>query len=114
MTNARQTIEYCVLHDTTRTAEQKLELIKAYIGELTPKLKQGNFSVKRRDEGHWDICSEYGREWRIRGEHGAVQVCDERKDDKGELLLDRYPGWLKFPSVSSAMAFICGHYMMEY
>lgn len=114
MTNARQTIEYAVLYDTTRTAEQKLELIKAYIGELCPKLQQGNFSVYKRDEGHWDISGRKGREWRIRGEHGAVTVCDERRGDDGEPLPGGYKDWLKFPSVSSAMAFIAGHYMMEY
>lgn len=114
MTNARQTIEYAVLHDKERTPEQKLELIKAYIGELCPKLKQGGFSVLRRDEGHWDICGDYGRDWRIRGEHGAVSVSDERHDEHGEPFINRHPGWLKFPSVSSAFAFIAGHYMMEY
>ncbi len=113
MTNARQTIEYTVLYDKERTAEQKLELIKNYIGELCPKMEQRGFSVHRRDEGHWDIWGDKGREWRIRGEHGAASVYDERRDKNGVWLPDRHPT-MKFPSVSSAFAFIAGHYMMEY
>lgn len=64
------------------------------------------FSVGYRNPGHWDISSDGGRWFRIRGYAGAVTVFDERKDDRPH---PREP--MRFRSVATAMAWITDEIM---
>ena len=63
------------------------------------------FDLVWRNPGHWDIVKPGGgREFTIRGEPGAVWVCDERAKP--------YPR-TDFKSVQAALAFVADHYIVE-
>jgi hypothetical protein len=65
------------------------------------------FSVCYRNPGHWDVSSDGGRWFRIRGRPGEVTVFDERKDDRP------YPReTLRFRSVATAFAWIVDEIMI--
>lgn len=63
-----------------------------------------NFSVIKRNYGHWDICTNEGRAFRIRGTPGDFSVLDERTRP--------YPT-TKFKTISACMSFICDELMHE-
>ncbi len=91
------------------------------------------FSVVRRNNNHWDVlakrCPGYASAWlaahpggstsakdgdrerafRIRGEPGSVQVCDERWNPNAP----RPRGWMTFRSVMAAMVYIAEELMQE-
>ena len=64
-----------------------------------------NFTVYKRNFGHWDICSEEGRLFRIRGTPGDFVAMDERNKP--------YPVTKGFKTVATCMAFICDELMFE-
>lgn len=67
-----------------------------------------NFSVYYRNPGHWDICTDVGRVFRIRGGPGNYQTMDER-DDKY-----RKPDAIKqFKTLTACMIYICDELMYE-
>ena len=63
------------------------------------------FRVIRRNHGHWDITTDRGRAFRIRGEPGAYIVLDEREAP--------FPRTTGFRTVTSAMTFACEALMHE-
>jgi hypothetical protein len=64
-----------------------------------------NFSVIRRNFGHWDIVAPgIGRVFRIRGKPGAYVAMDEREKP--------YPV-TKFKTLATCMAFICEDLMLQ-
>lgn len=63
-----------------------------------------NFSVIKRNYGHWDICSDKGRLFRIRGTPGKFCVLDERAAP--------YPR-TEFKTVTACMVFITDELMHE-
>ena len=64
-----------------------------------------NFSVTRRNFGHWDIYTkEHGRVFRIRGGPGRYSAMDERKKP--------YPV-TDFKTISACMQFITDELMFE-
>lgn len=67
------------------------------------------FGVNYRNPGHWDINTDYGRAFRIRGEDRNVLVLDEREDDNRPFPL-REP--IKFRSVALALAW-CAEELMN-
>lgn len=65
-----------------------------------------NFSVFRRNPGHWDItCREKGRLFCLRGGPGKWCVLDERPAYRGECTT--------FKEQSAAMSYICAELMHE-
>lgn len=65
-----------------------------------------NFTVIKRNYGHWDIVnSEEGRLFRIRGMPGSFQAMDERECP--------YPITKGFKTVATCMAFIADELMFE-
>lgn len=62
------------------------------------------FSVINRNYGHWDICQDQGRLFRIRGGPGKYIVLDER--DKDIPIKD-------FKTVQACMSYICDELMFE-
>lgn len=66
----------------------------------TPK----SFQVVRRNVGHWDIVTEQGRAFRIRGGPGKYLAMDERERP--------YPV-TEFKTLSATMTFICDQMMYE-
>lgn len=64
-----------------------------------------NFSVNKRNPGHWDIYGNKGRLFRIRGGPGRYVVFDERKEENKEA---QY-----FKTVSGCMVYICDILMWE-
>jgi hypothetical protein len=70
------------------------------------RMMQKNFSVTYRNPGHWDIYGDGGRLFCIRGDSGDYYIRDERpevgKTSAGP-----------FPTVESAMAWICATLMTE-
>lgn len=68
-----------------------------------------NFSVYRRNYGHWDISTpDRGRVFRLRGGPGQWDVIDERTG-KGPNSTMPPP----FKEQSAAMAYICAELMHE-
>lgn len=67
------------------------------------------FDIGWRNPGHWDIVTDEGRVFAIRGEPGDVVVRDERRD--GFTRVVRPP--LHFKSVSIAMAWCADELMAE-
>lgn len=63
-----------------------------------------NFSINRRNYGHWDICANNSRLFRIRGGPGNYVVMDEREEP--------YPS-TPFKTVGSCMLFIYEELMYE-
>jgi len=63
-----------------------------------------NFSVNRRNFGHWDIYDNNGRIFRIRGGPGKYRAMDEREKP--------YPV-TEHKTLSSCMQFICEELMHE-
>jgi hypothetical protein len=72
------------------------------MAETTPK----GYSVIYRNPGHWDVCSNGARDFRIRGEPGSVLVSDERPGHLSK-------AWMVFRSVQVAMSYIADQYMIE-
>ena len=66
-----------------------------------------SFSVYRRNYGHWDIGSNDGRLFRLRGGPSQWDVIDERVG-KGQ-----NSTMLSFKDQSAAMAYICAELMHE-
>lgn len=66
-----------------------------------------NFSVYRRNYGHWDVTSEGDRLFRLRGGPGQWDVIDERVGKGQNSTL------LPFKDQSAAMAYICAELMHE-
>lgn len=65
-----------------------------------------NFSVIKRNFGHWDITNlQGGRMFRIRGTPGDFFAMDERAQP--------YPVTKGFKTVATCMAFICDELMFE-
>lgn len=64
-----------------------------------------NFSVHKRNYGHWDICTERGRAFRIRGTPGEFMAMDERERP--------YAVTKGFKTVATCMAFIADQLMFE-
>ncbi|OAN76669.1 hypothetical protein A8B82_14820 [Sulfitobacter sp. EhC04] len=64
-----------------------------------------SFRVSRRNFGHWDIITNEGRAFRIRGGPGSWRVIDERTLPG--------PDDLKFKEQAAAMAYICAELMHE-
>lgn len=66
-----------------------------------------DFSVYRRNNGHWDISSKDGRLFRLRGGPSQWDVIDERVG-KGQ-----NSTMLSFKDQSAAMAYVCSELMHE-
>lgn len=66
--------------------------------------KPTNFSVIQRNAGHWDICTNEGRAFRIRGGPGKYFAMDEREKP--------YPV-TEFKTIGACMGFICDELMFE-
>lgn len=66
-----------------------------------------NYSVHWRNPGHWDVCGDTARDFRIRGEAGTVTVYDERP----AALRANKPDAMTFATVGTAMSWIADHYM---
>ena len=64
-----------------------------------------NFVIHRRNYGHWDVCDNNGRLFRVRGGPGKYLVSDERKDADHS--------WKEFKTLSACMAYICDDLMFE-
>lgn len=64
-----------------------------------------NFTVIKRNYGHWDICTDKGRAFRIRGTPGNFIAMDEREKP--------YPVTKGFKTVATCMAFIADEMMFE-
>lgn len=64
-----------------------------------------NYSVIKRNYGHWDIVGEKGRMFRIRGTPGDFRALDERAEP--------YPSTGGFRTVATCMAFIADILMFE-
>jgi hypothetical protein len=64
-----------------------------------------SFTVNYRNFGHWDVYTDEGRAFRIRGTPGDFIALDERKAP--------YPATKGFKTVTSCMAFICEELMFE-
>jgi hypothetical protein len=62
------------------------------------------FKVLKRNPGHWDIITDKGRAFRIRGGPGSYCAMDEREAP--------YPV-TKFKTVGACMTFICDELMHE-
>lgn len=65
-----------------------------------------DFSVNRRNPGHWDVFSDQGRLFCIRGSHGDHLVRDERKGRSRE---DNR----NFRTLQACMNYICDVLMYE-
>lgn len=63
-----------------------------------------NFSVIKRNYGHWDVVTNEGRAFRIRGNPGDFSAVDERARP--------YPV-TKFKTITACMSFICDEMMHE-
>ena len=59
-----------------------------------------NFNVIYRNYGHWDICNDKGRIYRIRGGPGRYKLY---KEGKCKL----------FKTVNACMAYVCDQLMYE-
>lgn len=67
----------------------------------------GNFTVVKRNYGHWDITTaQYGRIFRIRGGPGDYWVADERPQEQRRQTQH-------FKTVGLCMAYICDELMYE-
>jgi hypothetical protein len=77
--------------------------------QVTPRDRPLGFSVHRRNPGHWDITTRWGRAFRIRGALGNVMVSDEHMTSDGKYP----PGWMHFDTVTAAMAFCAAQLMHE-
>jgi hypothetical protein len=66
------------------------------------------FSVGYRNPGHWDISSDGGRWFRIRGNPGDVTVHDERPEGPPR---PREP--LHFKTVATAFVWIADQFMTK-
>lgn len=64
-----------------------------------------NFTVVKRNYGHWDILGDNGRLFRIRGTPGKFIAMDERERP--------YPVTCGFRTVATCMAFIADELMFE-
>ena len=64
-----------------------------------------HFNVHRRNPGHWDIMTDQGRAFAIRGEPVGIYVRDERGDG-------RNPN-REFLSLTAAMAWCTDELMAE-
>ena len=64
-----------------------------------------NFGIHRRNFGHWDVCDNNGRLFRVRGGPGKYLVSDERQD--------KDHSWKEFKTLTACMAFICDDLMFE-
>lgn len=78
--------------------------------KVTPTTRPLGFIVIRRNPHHWDVATQGGRAFRIRGEPGCVLVGDERVDERGQ---QAEPGWKPFRSVAAAMAWCADELMHE-
>lgn len=67
-------------------------------------MPESSFRVVKRNIGHWDIITEKGRAFRIRGGPGRYLAMDEREKP--------YPT-TEFKTIGSCMAFICDEMMYE-
>lgn len=65
-----------------------------------------DFSVVNRNHGHWDIVTNGGRVFRVRGGPGKYAVIDERKITEKKDTPD-------FKTVSACMSYICDELMYE-
>jgi hypothetical protein len=104
VTNHRQQI-LSICDDSRRSAEEKINDIKYFANEMAAKNHQRGFSVSCRDEGHFDIYGDKGREFRIRGEHGKFSVSDERRENRA------FEGWQEFKSLQAAFMFVADFYI---
>jgi hypothetical protein len=64
-----------------------------------------SFGVRRRNFGHWDIATDQGRAFRVRGGPGAWDVIDERTLPG--------PAVRVFKDQGAAMGYICAEMMHE-
>lgn len=65
-----------------------------------------HFTISRRNTGHWDVNSDDGRLFRLRGGPGAWTILDERHERaRGPDLVFRSPG--------AAMSYVCSELMHE-
>ena len=65
-----------------------------------------NFSVIRRNYGHWDIVTDAARVFRVRGGPGKYVVIDERSSD------EKAPD-LTLKTLGLCMSYICEELMFE-
>lgn len=63
-----------------------------------------NFSVINRNYGHWDICNEHGRIYKIRGGPGSYYVFD---------CINKCKIKESFNTVNACMNYICDKLMYE-
>jgi hypothetical protein len=78
--------------------------------KITPVDRPVRFCVGRRNVGHWDVTTQWGRAFRIRGDAEIVLVLDERKNDA----LPDFPREpLRFRSLGAAMLYISEELMRE-
>ena len=63
-----------------------------------------NFSVNKRNYGHWDVYGAKGRLFRVRGGPGCYCVLDERAIENPTV---------NFKTVSACMTYICDELMFE-
>lgn len=69
--------------------------------------QQTNFSVHKRNPGHWDITTrDDGRIFRIRGGPSNYKVYDERPEDSGDPITG-------FKTIDLCMSYICSELMFE-
>jgi hypothetical protein len=64
-----------------------------------------HFNIHRRNPGHWDVTTDQGRAFAIRGERGDVVVRDERGNG-------RKPN-RDFKSLTAAMVWVTEELMTE-
>ncbi len=65
-----------------------------------------NFSVTRRNYGHWDVYSPERRLFRVRGGPGSYAVLDERQGNDQRASIN-------FKTVAACMSYICDELMYE-
>lgn len=65
-----------------------------------------NFSVNRRNYGHWDICTKEGRAFAIRGGPGYYYLRDERRGHSNEPI--------RYKTLMACMVFVCDAFMYEH
>lgn len=62
------------------------------------------FEFVHRNTGHWDVVSNEGRLFRLRGGPSKFSVSDERVIGKG---------WVHFKTQTAAVSYICDELMFE-
>lgn len=67
------------------------------------------YAVIWRNPGHYDVCQDRSRAFRIRGEPGDVRVADERDDPARPHPRE----WIKFRTVGAALTWCSDELMVK-